>query len=78
MDRMTYDFDYVFEYVFRTYSHFVLKDINNIYDFTIKNEILFSIILLLSLIFIFIFIFFWIGKGNNKYKRLLMFFYKMY
>jgi len=78
MDRMTYDFDYVFEYVFRTYSHFVLKDINNIYDFTIKNEILFSIILLLSLIFIFIFIFFWIGNGNNKYKRLLMFFYKMY
>ena len=78
IDRMTLDFDYIFEYVFRTYSHFILKDIDNIYNFTIKNEIFFSIILLISLFFIFIFIVFWIGKGNNRYKKLLMFFYKMY
>ena len=78
INRITLDFDYIFEYVFRTYSHFVLKDIDSLYILTIQNECLISIILLITLLFIVIYVFLWIGRGNKRYKSLLMFFYKMY
>jgi len=78
INRMILDFDYAFEFVFRTYSHFVLIDIDNLYLITLFWENVFSFILLGALIFILFYVFFLIGSGNKKYKKLFMFFNKMY
>ena len=78
INRMTLDFNYVLEYVFKSYSHSVMKDIKNLYVKTIRLEMLLSSLLLIVLFFVVIYVFLLIGKGNYKYKKLLKFFYKMY
>ena len=78
ISRMILNFNYVFEYVFNSYSYFVMKDIDNLYLNTIRIEIILSTILLIILFFVVIYVFLLIGRGNYKYKKLLKFFYKMY
>ena len=78
INRMILNFNFVLEYVFNSYSYFIMKDINFLYLNTIRIEVLLSIILLLILLFVVIYVFLLIGKGNYKYKKLLKFFYKMY
>ena len=78
INRMTLDFNYVLEYVFKSYSYSVMKDIKNLYVKTIRLEMLLSSLLLIVLFFVVIYVFLLIGKGNYKYKKLLKFFYKMY
>ncbi len=76
--RIILDYAYIFEFVFRTYSHFILKDINQLYITSITIENLLSILLIITLLFVVIYVVLWIGRGNKTYKKLLMFFYKMY
>ena len=76
--RIILDYAYIFEFVFRTYSHYILKDINQLYITSITIENLLSILLIITLLFVVIYVVLWIGRGNKTYKKLLMFFYKMY
>jgi hypothetical protein len=76
--RMSEDFNIVFELVFETYSYFVLKDIQKLYSRNIKIENIINGCLIIFLLFVIVYVFFAIRKGNEKYKKLLSFFYKMY
>jgi hypothetical protein len=76
--RIILDYAFIFEYVFRTYSHFILKDINHLYLSCIRIENILSAFLIITLLFVVIYVVLLIGKGNKNYKKLLMFFYKMY
>ena len=76
--RIILDYAFIFEYVFRTYSHFILKDINHLYASCIRIENILSAFLIITLLFVVIYVVLLIGKGNKNYKKLLMFFYKMY
>ena len=78
ISRMILNFNYVLEYVFNSYSYFVMEDIDNLYLKTIRIEVILSTILLIILFFVVIYVFLLIGRGNYKYKKLLNFFYKMY
>ena len=76
--RIGLNFDYVFEFVFKTYSFFIMKDIGNIYNQAIIIENILSICLLIVVLFVVFYVFFFIDRGNNRYKKLFRFFTKMY
>jgi hypothetical protein len=76
--RISLNFDYVFEFVFKTYSFFIMKDIGNIYNQAIIIENILSICLLIVVLFVVFYVFFFIDRGNNRYKKLFRFFTKMY
>ena len=78
MIRILLDLDYVLDYVFKSYSFFVMKDIDHIYLKNIRLEIFFSSLILISLFFVVIYVYLLIGKENYEYKNLLEFFSKMY
>ena len=78
LNRSLANFDFGFEFASKTYAFYVMKDIGNMYNkkIFIENIISFSMIFVIS--FIVIYVFYWIDRGNNKYKKLLRFFSKMY
>ena len=76
--RSFLDFDYVFEYTFKTYSYSVMQDIGKLYERTDLYENILCISLLVILVFVVIYVFFWNDRGNNKYKTLLKFITKLY
>ena len=78
LKRSLANFDFGFEFASKTYAFYVMKDIGNMYNkkIFIENIISFSMIFVIS--FIVIYVFYWIDRGNNKYKKLLRFFSKMY
>ena len=76
--RINLDLDYVLDYVFKSYSFFVMKDIDNLYLKNIRFEIFFSSLILITLFFVVIYVYLLIGKDNYEYKNLLEFFSKMY
>ncbi len=78
ISRMCLDFDYVLENVFKSYSFFVMKDIDDLYIKVIRLENIFSVLLLLIVFFVVFYIFFFIGRENHRYKKLFLFFHKMY
>ena len=76
--RMSEDFNVVFEYVFESYAYFILHDIQKLYSRNIKIENIINGCLIIVLLFVVIYVFFAIRRGNEKYKKLFHFFYKMY
>ena len=76
--RMSEDFNVVFEYVFESYAYFILHDIQKLYSRNIKIENIINCCLVIVLLFVVIYVFFGIRSGNEKYKKLFHFFYKMY
>ena len=76
--RIGLNFDYVLEFVFRTYCFFIMEDIGNLYNQAILIENILSICLLIVVFFVILYVFFFIDRGNNRYKKLFRFFTKMY
>ena len=76
--RMEKDFDSIFINVFSTYKFNILNDIHDIYYVVKTNEIIISYFLLISLFIIAVINLLFITRNLNKYKELLMLFYKLY
>ncbi len=75
--RITMDFDYVLQYICETYNYYVFKDIINLYDSVELIEVIISYIILIMIITFFLYSIF-IKIKNKKYKKLFIFFYKLY
>ena len=75
--RITMDFDYVLQYICETYNYYVFKDIINLYDSVELIEVIISYIVLIMIITFFLYSIF-IKIKNKKYKKLFIFFYKLY
>ena len=75
--RITMDFDYVFQYICETYNYYIFKDIINIYDSVELIEIIISYIILIMIFTFFLYSIF-IKIKNKNYKKLFIFFYKLY
>ena len=76
--RMEQDYDSIFINVFSTYKYNILNDIHDIYYLVKTEEIIISYSLLISLVIIAFINLFFITRNLNKYKELLMLFYKLY
>ena len=75
--RITMDFDYVLQYICETYNYYVFKDIINLYNFVELIEVIISYIILIMIITFFLYSIF-IKIKNKNYKKLFIFFYKLY
>lgn len=74
ISRMTNTFDFSFKNIFQIYSHFLMADLNNLYDTEIMFEKMFSFLILIVYIIIFLYIVFGIYHKNKKIKGLMSFF----
>ena len=75
--RITMDFDYVLQYICETYNYYVFKDIINLYNSVELIEVIISYIILIMIITFFLYSIY-IKIKNKNYKKLFIFFYKLY
>lgn len=74
ISRMTNTFEISFKNIFQIYSHFLMADLNNLYDTEIMFEKMFSLLILIVYIIIFLYIVFGVYHKNKKLKDLMSFF----
>ena len=72
--RMTNNFEVSFKYIYRIYSHFLLLDLQSLYDRESVNEKMFSFVVFFIIIGIYVYVIIGIIKKNEYIKKLLIFF----
>lgn len=74
ISRMTNNFEVSFEYIYQIYSHFLLLDLQKLYDRESINEKMFSFVVFFIIIGIYVYVVIGIIKKNEYIKKLLIFF----